>query len=148
MSPVAEKEKQIPARTDERGVLIAGKPNLGIIAIAKKNHQKDEIYQFVGYLKDRLSKEQSIHLMMEEAVLYDEYEIVNRARRMQEEGADLIVLIVGTWIYSSIVVTAALLALRAIRPHRQRQPGGQPADSLRAAGDRQGFSLSLRSDQR
>ena len=100
MSPVAEKEKQIPARTDERGVLIAGKPTLGIIAIAKKNHQKDEIYQFVGYLKDRLSKEQSIHLMMEEAVLYDEYEIVNRARRMQEEGADLIVLIASptaTW---------------------------------------------------
>jgi len=106
MSPVAEKEKQIPARTDERGVLIAGKPTLGIIAIAKKNHQKDEIYQFVGYLKDRLSKEESIHLMLEETVLYDEYEIVSRARRMQEEGADLIVLIVGTWIYSSIVVTA------------------------------------------
>ena len=41
MSPVAEKEKQRPARTDERGVLIAGKPTLGIIAIAKKNHIAD-----------------------------------------------------------------------------------------------------------
>ena len=106
MSLAEEEKGQVSARTDERGVLIGGKPTLGIIAIAKKNHQKDEIYTFVDYLKERLSKEESISLMLEETVLFEEYEIVNRARKMQEEGADLIVLIVGTWIFSSIVVTA------------------------------------------
>jgi len=94
------------ARTDERGVLVGDRPTLGVIAIAKKNHQKEEIYDFVRHLKERLGSESSIELMLEEKVLYDEYEIVNRARRMEENGADLILLIVGTWIYSSIVVSA------------------------------------------
>lgn len=105
MGPAAAKIPQA-ARSDERGVLVGPKPTLGVIAIAKKNHQKDEIYDFVRYLKERLGKETAIQLMLEEKVLFDEYDIVNRARRMQEEGADLVVLIVGTWIYSSIVVSA------------------------------------------
>lgn len=93
-------------QTAERGVLIGARPTLGIIAMAKENHQKEEIYQFVRYLKGRYGKEESIHLLLEEKVLFDEYDIVNRARRMQEEGADLVVLIVGTWMYSSYVVSA------------------------------------------
>lgn len=79
---------------------------LGIIAIAKKNHQKDEIYQFVAYCKDRFSKEEGTELMLEEKVLFDEAEIAERAKKMEKDDADLIVLIVGTWIYSSIVISA------------------------------------------
>ncbi len=102
MKNAIQKEFQ---NTAARGVVVGSKPTLGIIAIAKKNHQKEEIYEFVKYLKKRLLKEESIDLMLEEKVLFNEYEIVNRARRMEEEGADLIVLIVGTWIYSSIVIS-------------------------------------------
>lgn len=94
-------------QVEDRGVPVASKPTLGIIAIAKLNHQKDEIYAFVKYLKERYDKDQSLQLMLEEKVLFDEYEIANRARRMEEEGADCILLIVGTWIYSSIITTAA-----------------------------------------
>jgi L-fucose isomerase-like protein len=106
MGSAVKKENENAVRSAERGVLIGKKPTLGIIAIAKKNHQKDEIYQFVNFLKERFGREASINLMLEETVLFDEYEIVSRVRRMEIEGADLIVLIVGTWIYSSIVVTA------------------------------------------
>ena len=92
MEIVTTKAVPVAHRTDERGVLVGLKPTLGMIAIAKKNHQKDEIYEFVRYLKNRLGAEPAIDLMLEEKVLYDEYEIVNRARRMQEEGTELITL--------------------------------------------------------
>jgi hypothetical protein len=90
----------------DRGIPVKGKPVLGVIAIAKKNHQKDEIYAFLGYLRERYGRDDSIIAMIEEKVLFDEVEIINRARRMQEEGADCILLVVGTWIYSSIVIAA------------------------------------------
>jgi L-fucose isomerase-like protein len=91
---------------EDRGVPVGGVPTLGIIAIAKINHQKDEIYAFVKTLKAHYQADASVRVVLEEKVLYDEYEIANRARRMAEEGADCVLLIVGTWIYSSIVVTA------------------------------------------
>ena len=81
------------------------KPKLGIIAIAKKNHQKDEIYKLVKIWKEKFSREESLDLVIDEKVLFDEYEIVERARKMEQDRVDLIVLVVGTWIYSSIVIS-------------------------------------------
>jgi len=92
--------------SNERGVTTRNRPTLGFVAMAKENHQKDEIYQFVAYLRERYSKEQSVHVLLDDAVLFDEYEITNRARQLQDEGADLIVFVVGTWMYSSYVVSA------------------------------------------
>jgi len=90
----------------ERGVLTRELPTVGFIAMAKENHQKDEIYEFVSYLRGRYGKDPSIHLLLDDVVLFDEYAIVDRAREMQEQGVDLIVFIVGTWMYSSYVISA------------------------------------------
>ncbi len=98
-------QKSAP-QTGERGVLVSQVPTLGIIAIAKYNHQKDEIYSFVKLLKKRYEDDPSLKLVLEEKVLFEEYEIAARARTMEEAGVDCILLIVGTWIFSSIVVTA------------------------------------------
>lgn len=86
---------------------MGAKPRLGIIPIAKHNHQKDEIYDFAKYYEEKFSKENSIELVMESTVLFREKEIVERAKKMEaQEDVDLIVFIVGTWIYSSIVIAA------------------------------------------
>jgi len=91
---------------EDRGVPVASKPTLGIVAIAKYNHQKDEIYAFLKVLQQRYASDSSLVLALEEKVLFDEYEIANRVRLMAAEGADCILLVVGTWIYSSMVITA------------------------------------------
>ena len=83
------------------------KPRIGVIAIAKKNQYKGEICKFVEIYKNKLSKEDSLELLMEENILFDEYDVVKRAKKMEEDGADLIILVVGSWIYSSIVISAA-----------------------------------------
>jgi L-fucose isomerase len=82
------------------------KPVLGILVIAKKNHFKDEAYQLLDYYKKRFSAEKGIELRIEENVLFDEQEIAERARAMENEGADALLLAVGTWIYSSMVLSA------------------------------------------
>lgn len=82
------------------------KPVLGIIVVAKKNHYKGEAYELLEYCKKRFSDEESIELRIEESVLLDEYEIAERAHSLEKEGADAIVFCVGTWIYSSIIISA------------------------------------------
>ncbi|HTY46334.1 MAG TPA: hypothetical protein VMB46_01565 [Methanomassiliicoccales archaeon] len=81
-------------------------PTIGVVALAKENHPKDEIYEFVRHLRDRYGTDSSLHLLMDDTVLFDEYAIANRARQLQEEGVDVIVFIVGTWIYSSHLISA------------------------------------------
>jgi len=90
----------------ERGIPVRSIPTVGFIAMAKENHQKDEIYEFVHHLRERYGNDSSVHLLMEDVVLFDEYAIVTRAQKLQEEGADVIVFIVGTWMYSSYVISA------------------------------------------
>jgi L-fucose isomerase-like protein len=90
----------------DRGIPVKERPTLGIIAIAKVNHQKDEIKAFLKRLEQRYGSRTDLAAIVEPQVLFDEVEITNRARRMQEEGADCVLLVVGTWIYSSIVVAA------------------------------------------
>lgn len=84
-----------------------GKPRIGIIPIAKHNQQKDEIYQFARYYEEEFSKVDSIELVMEKTVLFGEEEITARARKMEtEEGVDVVVFLIGTWIYSSLILSA------------------------------------------
>jgi L-fucose isomerase-like protein len=79
---------------------------LGIIALAKVNHQKEEITRMLEYYRDRFGKEETIDAIIPDKVLFDENEIASCAKDMEKNGADLIVFIVGTWIFSSIVVAA------------------------------------------
>jgi hypothetical protein len=82
------------------------KPKIGVIAIAKVNHQKDEIREMVAYLRERLDREEAIEAMVCPEVLFDEYRIQEEARRMEVDGADALLLIVGTWVFSSHAISA------------------------------------------
>ena len=82
------------------------KPKIGVIAIAKVNHQKDEIRNMVAYLAERLGREPSVEAMICPEVLFDEYKIQEEARRMEVDGADALLLIVGTWVFSSHAISA------------------------------------------
>jgi L-fucose isomerase-like protein len=83
------------------------RPKLGVITIAKKNHYKGEIIKLIEIWKERLSKEQWLDVEIEPTVLYDETAVWERARKMEYEGVDLIVLVIGTWVYSSVAITTA-----------------------------------------
>lgn len=82
------------------------KPKIGIIAVAKVNHQKDEIREMVEYLKVRLEKEDKYTTDICPNVLFDEYQIQEKAKEMETNKADIIVMIVGTWVFSSHVISA------------------------------------------
>lgn len=82
------------------------KPKIGVIAIAKVNHQKDEIKSMVAYLEQRLGKESSVEAMICPDVLFEETRIQEEARKMERDGADVLVLIIGTWVFSSHAISA------------------------------------------
>lgn len=82
------------------------RPKIGVIAIAKVNHQKDEIKEMVAYLKQRLAGEDGYEAVFAADVLFDECQIQAEARRMEVEGADALLLIVGTWVFSSHAISA------------------------------------------
>ncbi|MDD3212894.1 MAG: hypothetical protein PHY64_04435 [Eubacteriales bacterium] len=82
------------------------KPTIGVIAIAKVNHQKDEIREMVAYLEQRLAGEQNLNTMICKDVLFEENKIREEAHRMEVEGADALLLIVGTWVFSSHAISA------------------------------------------
>jgi len=82
------------------------KPKLGFIALAKKNHFKGEINEMVDYFRQKLPQESGIDHLIVDTALFDEAEIVATAQRFEKEGCDLIVFVVGTWIYSSIAIAA------------------------------------------
>lgn len=82
------------------------KPVVGVIALAKVNHQKDEIKSTVAYLQERLNRETDYEARICPKVLFDEYEIRETAKKMEQDGADILVLIIGTWIFSSYAISA------------------------------------------
>jgi L-fucose isomerase-like protein len=83
------------------------KPKLGVLPIAKKNHQKEELYELVRFYKERFSTEADVELVMGGEALFTEADVVGMVREMEAEGVDLIVFVVGTWVFSSIVIAAA-----------------------------------------
>ncbi|MEG0493893.1 MAG: hypothetical protein RR696_11875, partial [Clostridia bacterium] len=82
------------------------KPIIGVIAIAKVNHQKDEIKNMVDYLERRLGQEESIQAMICPEVLFEETRIQNETKKMEQNGVDALVLIIGTWVFSSYAISA------------------------------------------
>jgi L-fucose isomerase-like protein len=82
------------------------KPTLGVIAVAKYNHQKDEVKEMLVNYKKRFTGEPSSSFMMKDTVLFDENDVVETAKQMERDGADALLLIVGTWIFSSHVISA------------------------------------------
>lgn len=82
------------------------KPKLGFIALAKKNHFRGEINELVEYYRGKLGKDAGIETDIVAEAMFDQDEIVATARRMENEGCDLIVFVVGTWVYSSIAIAA------------------------------------------
>lgn len=82
------------------------KARLGVIAVAKYNHQKDEVISMLSYYKQRLSTEKDIVTDICDTVLFNDMDVVKMAKRMENDGADTIVFIVGTWIFSSHVIAA------------------------------------------
>jgi len=82
------------------------KPVLGLIAIAKKNQYKGEIYKLVDYYKTKLASESSFETIIENNVLFDESDIVQCAIDMEKKNVDLIIFFVGTWIFSSNLISA------------------------------------------
>jgi L-fucose isomerase-like protein len=82
------------------------KPVLGLIAVAKKNQYKGEIYKLVDYYKTKLVGESSFEAIIENTVLFDESDIVHCAMEMEKKNVDLIIFFVGTWIFSSNLIAA------------------------------------------
>ncbi len=82
------------------------KPKLGIIAVAKYNHQKDEIISMVSFYKERFAKEKDLTTDICDTVLFNDVDVIETAKRMEKDGADAIVFIVGTWIFSSHIIAA------------------------------------------
>lgn len=82
------------------------KPRLGIIAVAKYNHQKEEIREMLAYYRRRFADISSVDAHIAEEVLYDEEDVVEAASKMEKDGADAVLFIVGTWIFSSHIISA------------------------------------------
>jgi len=85
---------------------VNAKPKLGFIAIAKKNHYKEEVRELLALYRHKLAQEPGIEAVVEAEVMFDEAAIAARARQMECQGADAVVLVVGTWIFSSVVISA------------------------------------------
>ncbi|MDO4548539.1 MAG: hypothetical protein Q4D04_10595 [Clostridia bacterium] len=83
------------------------KPKLGVIAVAKVNHQKDEINKMLEYYKSYFAQCDIVDEVICADVLYKEADIVQTAIDMENSGVDCVVFIVGTWVFSSHVISAA-----------------------------------------
>lgn len=82
------------------------KPTIGIIAIAKENHYKAEIKEMLEFYMEWTAKDTSIDAQFSDGVIFLETDVIATAKRMESNGCDLIVFIIGTWIFSSIVISA------------------------------------------
>ena len=83
------------------------RPTLGIIAIAKPNHQKEEIREMVKYYQEFFAKQTEIDVKIHNEVLYDENAIIQKALEMEKNDVDALMVIVGTWVFSSHVISIA-----------------------------------------
>lgn len=83
------------------------RPTVGIIAVAKVNHQKEEVYKLLDYYKSWFSDCEELEARICPEVLFREDDIVKTALSMEKEGVDALVFVVGTWIFSSHIISAA-----------------------------------------
>lgn len=78
---------------------------LGFLPIAKKNQYQGDIKRFQDYLEGEYRSD-SFSLLIPEGVLYDEDQILVTTKEFIERGADALVYVLGSWVYSSLVITA------------------------------------------
>jgi L-fucose isomerase-like protein len=83
------------------------KPKIGILPIAKKNQYQGDLVRFIDFIKNSYPDEVSFDLLMPDGMLFDEDEILNTANDMESNNVDLLVFVVGSWIFSSHVITSA-----------------------------------------
>lgn len=83
------------------------KPRIGFIATAKVNHQKDEVRKMLTFYQEYFTAREDVDAVFEEEVLFRETDIAEAAVKMEKQDVDAIVFIVGTWIFSSHIISAA-----------------------------------------
>ncbi len=82
-----------------------GKAKLGILPLAKKNQYQGDLVRFMAHAKQTYQGP-DIELLMPDEILFDEAQIVDYVRRMEQEQASMLLVVVGSWIYSSLAVAA------------------------------------------
>lgn len=83
------------------------KPVLGILPIAKVNQYTGNIQKYMEVAKGRLCQNQSISVLMPDKPLFEQEEIMRSLHEMQAKNADMILFAIGSWMYTSLVATAA-----------------------------------------
>ena len=83
------------------------KQTLGIIPIVKFNHNKEEIRAIHKLYKEIFGAADDIQLLIEDEILINESDVIDCVKKMEANQADMIVFIVGSWIYSSVLISAA-----------------------------------------
>ena len=83
------------------------KPKIGFLPAAKKSEDTSDVKLFVEYVKKSYGNDKEIELTIPDEILFDEDKIIEAAWDMEKDRADLIVFVVGSWIYSSHIISAA-----------------------------------------
>jgi len=81
------------------------RPRIGFICLAKRNHYKGEIQALLDSWKLKLANETWLDAIVEETLVFDDAMAADAVRKMHGNGVDLTVVVVGTWIYSSLAIT-------------------------------------------
>lgn len=83
------------------------KIKIGVIGVAKVNQQKDEIKVMLKTMDDRLKRESNVEPYVCTDPLFNERTIQDTAKKMElRDRVDVLVMIVGTWVFSSHVISA------------------------------------------
>ena len=82
---------------------------LGLIVIAQTNTNDDisEASKIINFYKDKFSNLPDSELITKNKLLSEEEEIIKETKRLETEGADLIVFALGSWIHSSLLISTA-----------------------------------------
>lgn len=82
------------------------KPKIGILPIAKKNQYQGDLVRFIDYIKNSYPSEGPFELLMPDSMLFDEDEILSTVKDMEKKNVDLLMFVVGSWIFCSYVITS------------------------------------------
>jgi L-fucose isomerase-like protein len=80
-------------------------PILALLGIAKRNHPQEELLRLLDFYRDRCNLQGTVRVLEQKELLYDDGSVVEAVRRANHAGADLIMLVIGTWVYSSVAIS-------------------------------------------
>jgi L-fucose isomerase-like protein len=84
---------------------MAEKMKLGILPIAKHNQYQADLIRFMDCAKS-IYTDSSVEVLMPNRILLDQDEILAYIREMEGQQVSMLLVVVGSWIYSSLVVSA------------------------------------------